>query len=126
MQKFLELRCNRYNQALAAIHAERRPKTIVRLAARYSGLFNSQDRLSGLLPLLTEMPAETFWRVLRYEWNMCDATWSWQKELLALMRRHAASAPIRDSRDLIVYRGCSRARVKGLAWTTNQTVAARF
>jgi hypothetical protein len=126
MQTFYEIVANRRVQVLSAIYASQHPKTIARKVALYSATFNSQDRLAGILPLLAEMPTEAFWRVLQSEWNACDDTWACRNELLALIRRHSAAAPIRDNRELIVYRGCSRARIRGLAWTTNRTVAARF
>src|SRR3954465_13852995 len=126
MQNFREMVADRRAQVLSAIDSGRSSKTIARKMARYSATFNSQDRLVGILPLLAEMPAEPFWRTLQNEWNTCDDTWACHSELLVLMRRNSAAAPIRDSRELIVYRGCSRARVRGLAWTTNRAIAARF
>jgi len=111
---------------------------------------SSSVRLATLLRLLAPpAPTSVFWPALLSEWSMCDATWNATPQLLDLLRRHHGIAPwvgyyqpsaeslgsiMDDPRhfwaalpDIVtVYRGCSRARVLGVAWTTDRAVAERF
>jgi hypothetical protein len=99
----------------------------------------SHGRLGWMLTLLAHEPPAAFWPVFMEWWDCCDATWPWREELLFHLRRRHAVAPgpeylQGDARaffdrlpdQIEVFRGCSRPRVRGVAWTTAREVAAGF
>ncbi|QOG05138.1 hypothetical protein IGS74_10780 [Aureimonas sp. OT7] len=105
---------------------------------------NSTNRLSFLLSLLHGRPTEVFWPVFLETWSRCDDTWHERRWMLFMLRQHgsAKSGNAGRSRDFMsvdgrsffdslpdlitIYRGCSRPRVRGLSWTTDQRVARTF
>jgi hypothetical protein len=118
------------------------PATIdkaVAAACSYSMMCDSGSRLAALVGLLQNAPAAVFWRVLLERWMHCDNTWACMPDLLRLIRRHVVtdhpSAYLADNAlgflqalppVVTVYRGCSRQRVHGIAWTTDREVAEGF
>lgn len=117
-------------EAEHAISMRESPRTQLRRFSACAISLDSQDRLYQLLPLLQMLEPPLFWRALRQWWSVCDDTWSQLRPLLRLMREHADSAPVRrlKNQDVLyrVYRGCSRAAVRGISWTTDREVAGRF
>ena len=93
-------------------------------------LFDSSDRLPGVLPTLAALPGHLFWRLFAGLWSMCDDTWEQLDQLLPLLRRHRDYAPARrignQATHIRVWRGCSCSRIQGLSWTRHLTIAARF
>jgi hypothetical protein len=100
---------------------------------------SSEQRLPLLLDLASRRPPQVFWPAFHEWWNLCDDTWIWRADLLRRLRRHHAREPgphylSGDDRTcfdglpdcLEVYRGCSKARIRGLSWTTDRDVAASF
>lgn len=109
------------------------------LVIRYSLLMNSENRLPAVLELIEQAPSSIFWPTFFTVWCSCDDTWRHRKKLLiALRRQRKAALPIAFMSDadriwldslpdpIPVFRGCSRARAKGLAWTTDKHIAAGF
>jgi hypothetical protein len=103
----------------------------------YLMLLGSNKRSAAALELFEQCTPPIFWRAFVGWWSCFDDTWMYRDRLLILLRKHATLALVFDrdeSRatfdalpDLIrVYRGCSAARVAGLAWTLSQDVAAGF
>jgi len=105
----------------------------------YLGLFSSEERIGVLMTESCSEHDEIFWPVFLQYWSMCDDTWLWRSILLEELKVRTSRAPailylddgdraFYDSLpDVIrVYRGCSRPRVRGLAWTTNREVAVGF
>ena len=97
---------------------------------------NSDTRLSIMLNLIEGQPPAIFWPVFLRAWPSCDATWHLRRDLLRLLRSQSS---VRDFFDadgaaffdglpdpVIIYRGCSRARVRSISWTTDREVAAGF
>jgi hypothetical protein len=121
---------DRHAKALKAIAAGRGPRTVLRHVVSYSVGLDSHARLPALLDLMEGMPAGVFWQVLTNQWNICDDTWRHVPALLELMRRHRAAAPARLNpsfpTEFAVFRGSSRARARGISWTTDRAVALRF
>jgi hypothetical protein len=100
---------------------------------------NSTSRLSVMLKLLANAPAEVFWPVFLVNWPVCDETWNQRNALRSLSRKKAVLAPAVDYYDsdartffdslpnvVTIYRGCSRNRWRGISWTTDEDVAASF
>ncbi|MGE5158766.1 MAG: hypothetical protein ACM3OF_11535 [Gemmatimonas sp.] len=108
----------------------------VTAACACSGHFDSDRRLGALLYVLQNASAAVFWRVMLSEWRMCDATWAYLPALLAQTRRHGNARSYMPAEALAalralpprvsVYRGCSRHRVAGIAWTLDRAVAKGF
>ncbi len=105
----------------------------------YLSLFGSHERTIPLWESTVDESAEVFWQVFLENWCDCDGLWTLRKILLDTLRhRKAQRSPIEflsaaDRRfydalpDVIaVYRGCGRRRVRGLPWTTDRAVAAKF
>jgi hypothetical protein len=89
--------------------------------------------------LVASCAPSVFWPVLLSEWEACDATWPIQRELKSqLLAVHNVenvrkylddkAGSFFDALDdqVRVFRGCSRQRIKGLSWTTDETVAVGF
>lgn len=100
---------------------------------------DSETRADVMLRLVRNQPADVFWSVFLDAWSLCDDTWSHQADLLKLLRRHREAAPVdrgineADQRffaslpdRVVVLRGCSQERVRGLSWTTDYDVAEGF
>jgi hypothetical protein len=100
---------------------------------------DSHTRCEAMVRLLVGRAPEVFWPALKDVWPMCDDTWKWKNFLLDLM----LSQKIRPNLDLVlsqkippnlepmkwpvrIYRGCTRARVRGLSWTIDRAVAEKF
>ena len=92
-----------------------------------------------MISLLNRAEPKEFWESFLSHWSGCDRTWEDNDRWLRLLRRAsrkvraslyyktAALAFFDDLPDLVtVYRGCSRERVKGIAWTTVKNVAKGF
>ena len=108
-----------------AIAADRTPRTVLDKISHFALVYNSEDRLAAVLPILRQLPAPLFWKALKRVWSICDDTWSQVPELLEIMRKHG---PARrgDDTELKVYRGCSIFRIRGISWTMDYSVAERF
>jgi hypothetical protein len=98
---------------------------------------SSESRLSVLLSLTELAPAEIFWPALTKFWGACDATWDHQTKLLHAIQnagkpgRQFLSKAQRTFFDELpsqvqVFRGCSRPRVRAVAWTADREVAEGF
>jgi hypothetical protein len=100
---------------------------------------NSTERTEVMIDILGGVDTPTFWRVLTGVWNACDDTWTFRRDLLSLLRRHAAVECSREymsrtgrafldsvPRWIRVYRGCSASRVRGISWTTQPKAARGF
>src|SRR5215212_87486 len=101
----------------------RNTRTIFNQFRSYSLKLNSKDRLPDLLGVMENMPGPMFWKAMIHTWSVCEDTWQYQDRLLVLLRQHAETAPARirnallydELDDLIVFRGCSRQRVRGIS-----------
>jgi hypothetical protein len=101
-----------------------------------SGWASSQDRLSCVLSLIEFAAPEIFWPALMKTWPGCDATWDARTRLLQALHGMESAVPFfsqgpRTFFDALpaqvkVFRGCSRPRLRGVAWTTDRTVAEGF
>jgi hypothetical protein len=90
-----------------------------------SSAVSSEKRLTTILRLTLNAPADLFWPIMLDNWPGCDATWPLQRELLSALGSRLASAGrpepyysdearvFLDSlgSEIKVYRGCSRERV---------------
>ena len=120
----------RRKAAVAAI--ERRPgeRRITGLVDDYLIALNSEDRAEALWNLSEALSPKQFWKTVAWWWISCDATWPYRRKALRLMRVHVTFAPaqLRGSLDdeWTVYRGCSRDRIRGIAWTLDRRVAESF
>jgi hypothetical protein len=90
-----------------------------------------------VLPLIELAPPEIFWPALISAWCMSDATWDYRRRLLRAMNNAAKlslSFLTPEQRQFLVtlppevpvFRGCSASRVRGVAWTTDRTVASGY
>jgi len=96
----------------------------------------SEHRLLTVLPLIELAPPEIFWPAFLEAWSFCDATWSYRSEILRAMKDAGSAlaflAPSqRQFFDTLptlvrVFRGCSALRVRGIAWSTERSVAKGF
>ena len=109
------------------------------LDALFGPGINSVTRLPVMLRRLFREPPAVFWPVFLEAWPSCDRTWESRSALLSLLRRTSASESSRRYFDpkalafydglpdpVTIYRGCSRARVRGVSWTTDRASAATF
>ena len=100
---------------------------------------DSEDRLEVMLTLTRRKPAAVFWPVFHDIWCGCDNTFRIRKRLLKVLSCRDAEARSTDYLSLdakaflerlpnpfTAFRGCSRARVLGLSWTTSEAVAEQF
>jgi hypothetical protein len=114
-------------------------KSRVEQIGSYLLLFDSQDRIEALWHAVFDEPVEIFWPVFIEWWNACDDTWRWRSILLDTLKYRTTqgaatnflSAENKAFSDSLpgrfpVFRGSSRARVRGLAWTTDHTVTEGF
>jgi hypothetical protein len=85
------------------------------------------------------LPTHVFWPVFLDTWCSCDRIWPDQRWILEMLRRHSARQSARPymtkasaeffdalAPSTAVCPGCSRYRVRGLAWTTEHAIAAKF
>jgi len=96
----------------------------------------SEYRLLTVLPLIELAPPEIFWPAFLEAWSFCDATWSYRSEILRAMKDAGSAlaflAPSQrqffDTLPTVVrvFRGCSALRVRGIAWSTERSVAEGF
>jgi len=125
-----------------AYKAARAAKGFAKIEAvrHLSLLMDSPERAAALVPLIENEPPDIFWPIFLSEWTRCDAAWEWQQKLIPILRRvgpcpreiyleHAKDngqfwSSLPD--DLTLYRGCSRARVNAISWTTNRSIAEGF
>lgn len=125
--------------AAASVNLQKNRRAAIDAVARYSGMHSSEERLQAVLPLISASPPALFWPIFLTEWSSCDNTWPHTRKVrLALKRQHATepstpylSPEARKFRSTLssvvtVYRGCSRDRVNGLAWTTDRAIAEGF
>ena len=105
----------------------------------YLLMLSSEKRPEEMLSLLNSVSPETFWKVFLTQWPMCDRTWeyttSWIGQLEKASSKVGAYAYYDDASrafydslpdNVLVYRGCSRERIGGIAWTTDKSIAAGF
>jgi hypothetical protein len=99
----------------------------------------AEDRLEVMLVLTRRKPAAVFWPVFHATWRACDNTYRVRNRLLKVLSSRDVEArstdylPI-DAKALferlpnpfIAFRGCSKARVLGVSWTTNKAIAEQF
>jgi hypothetical protein len=106
---------------------------------RYAGCHESGERLPATLSLIFDVPPCLFWPTFLTVWSTCDATWPYRNEVLDVLKRQHAKERVTaylpsEAREFFnklppkvtVYRGCSRDRVFGLAWTTDRSIAEGF
>jgi hypothetical protein len=93
----------------------------------------------GICERLFLLPTHVFWPSFLYTWSGCDCTWPVKSVLLDMLRYHhrrqrsraylltTAARFFDDLPDIVqVWRGCASFRVRGLSWTTDESVARRF
>jgi hypothetical protein len=103
------------------------------------GAESSEARLPVLLRLAESAPTSLFWYALLDQWSSCDDTWGHMPRLLVALRFHARKQSPHAYLDdvgltlldglpsvVTVYRGCSRTRLHGISWTTDEAVAHGF
>lgn len=109
---------------------------LVVAAAEHLIWFGSHDRLPAMLSYLRGASRDVFWPVMLEWWSCCDATWPWRGALMRQLRCHGPGLDHHSAENLAlfdalpgriaVFRGCSRARVRGASWSTDPEVAAGF
>lgn len=102
---------------------------------------DSENRLDTMLRLIAFNPRvsdNVAWTVFHEWWPSCDATWPFREVLKEFIAFRTESDSMdylgADDRALFdalpervrIYRGCSRARVRGFAWSTSREVAEKF
>jgi hypothetical protein len=89
---------------------------------------DSHTRCGAMVRLLVGRAPEVFWPALRDVWPTCDDTWKWKNFLLDLMLTQEIRPPNleRMKWPMRIYRGCTRARVRGLSWSTDRKVAEKY
>jgi hypothetical protein len=115
---------------------ERHRKKALQALSYYSGCASSQDRLSWVLSLIEFAAPGIFWPALMETWPGCDATWDARTRLLQALHGMESAVPFFSQgqgaffdalpEQVRVFRGCSRPRLRGVAWTTDRTVAEGF
>lgn len=128
----------RYRHTRGSAKAEALSKAL-RMIWRRASAEESGDRLPVLLRLVESAPTHLFWRAFLGLWPVCDNTWAHTPRLLAALRFHTRNGSPRRYLDdkgltfldglptvVTVYRGCSRVRIQGISWTTDETVARGF
>ena len=116
---------------------EPRRKAALRAIDSCSLYASSENRLTCVLSLTELAPPEIFWPALMEAWSGCDATWNDRHYLLAAMKNAAIPATAFLSRAqrnffdalpprIVIFRRCSRSRVRAVSWTTDQKVAEDF
>jgi hypothetical protein len=127
-----EQRAERYRAKLIALpRAEQ--------ITRYLSLFGSHERSLPLWEATIGEPPDVFWPVFLENWCICDGLWPLRQILLSTLRHRAAElSPIGFMKGpdrkfyeemaprITVFRGCGRRRVRGLPWTTDREIAAKF
>jgi hypothetical protein len=92
-----------------------------------TSMVSSELRLPMLLELVEHSCSDIFWACMSRTWSGCDDTWPHRARLLAAFQRHLGQRPPIDLPKIVrVFRGCSRSRIRNVAWTTDRAVALRF
>jgi hypothetical protein len=103
-------------------------------------LVSSEKRAHEMVSLLEHASsADVVLQVFLEHWPNCDDTWSCNNRLLLLLRKatgQLSTPPYYTAEQraffddlpetVTVHRGCSRARVAGISWTTELSVAMQF
>ena len=115
---------------------ERHRKAALQAISHYSDYASSENRLSWVSCLIEFAPPGIFWPAFMDAWSRCDATWHVSSRLLQVLRALEPAVPFFSPAQraffdalpdqVAVFRGCSRPRLRGLAWTTDRTVAEGF
>lgn len=99
---------------------------------------DSEFRLPLLLGLMDGLPKADARQLFLEFWTVCDDTWPHRDRLIDTLRRLFGDGQMsyRTSEDqafhtdlsnpTTLWRGCSRERVKGVAWTTDRDIAVGF
>lgn len=97
---------------------------------------NSTNRPDFLLRGTLNRPPDEFWPLFHEFWSMCDDTLRLGDQFLRLLQRNGNARPFMDEDQIAffkklpdvvrVYRGCSRARITAMSWTTDEMVAVSF
>ena len=113
-----------------------REKVALEAVGQCSLFEGSEYRLLTVLPLVELAPPEIFWPAFLEAWSFCDATWHYRSEILRAMKDAGSSLAFlqpsqRQFFDTLppsvqVFRGCSAPRVRGIAWSTERSVAEGF
>jgi len=100
---------------------------------KYIGLFSSEKVAQQILMLTRNKSALVFWSVFAVEWSGCDDAYDFNSDFVERFKRNGpCPSQLRsgfwNSLDdqLVVYRGTSRSRVDGIAWSVDRTVADKF
>lgn len=109
------------------------------LGSLFSIGVTSESRAAFLVDRLRGQPVEIFWPVFHEAWPSCDATWQWSRSIRRMLVLNGSAGQARDHMndedrsfvdglpDLItIYRGCHKAHVLGVSWSTDKAVAGRF
>jgi len=112
------------------------PEPAIDALSTWSWLQNSGARLQGMLEFLEQAPPPIFWPAFLDTWIASGNTWDCRAPLLRMLRNNLPSLPYLSEEErahlaglpdqIEVWRGCSRERVRGVAWTTDRMVAAGF
>jgi hypothetical protein len=102
-------------------------------------LCSSSDRGERMLSEIHFAPSHIFWPVFLDSFPACDRQWHLRSALLHALEINSdesawllfVDAETREKYERLpelvtVFRGCSRARVRGLSWSLNRSVAATF
>jgi hypothetical protein len=136
-------RIRRANTAYQAIQDYRQNRNQRHLKAAldpirsYSSYASSDCRLIRVIRLIEFTPPKIFWPALMDAWCMSDATWNYRARVLWNMKNARKPALAYFSPEqrqffetlsplVLVFRGCSRVRVCGIAWTVDREIAEGF
>jgi hypothetical protein len=106
----------------------------------YLSLYGSHERAIPLWESTIDEPPDVFWPVVLDTWNMCDGMRALPRGLMleTFRFRAVALSPIKfmEVDDLAffdrlpdpvtVFRGCGKRFVRGMAWTTDRSIAEFF
>jgi hypothetical protein len=114
----------------------RHQKKVLQAIYHYSNWASSEDRLSCVLSLIEFAAPGIFWPALMETWSGFDATWDARSRLLRALHAMEPAVPFFSQAQgaffnalpaqVTVFRGCSRPRLRGVAWTTDRSVAEGF
>lgn len=97
----------------------------------------SERRASILIAMLKAATSDAeFWRIFQLGWSELDDIWGWRKPFKQLLKERPPAALYLEGADkafydelpelITVHRGGSCFKVRGLAWTTDLSVAESF